>query len=129
MLQLDKKTVSELEAQWVEKIKIFFYGAGCSGKKINMTTDFELTDELVELHTTPILSPARRKGLQEWSSSLLAGENWERCKKPQQQILSFLTFVFVFLFSFLRKVFVAGDLLDFYKAHTREVRFYFFKEL
>jgi len=49
MLQLDKKTVSEFEASWVERLKVFFYEAGCSGTKIDMSTEFEVTDDLVQI--------------------------------------------------------------------------------
>lgn len=52
MLQLDKKTISELEKSWVKKIKVFFYEAGCSGTKIDMLADdFEITDELDKLES------------------------------------------------------------------------------
>ncbi len=46
MLTLDKNTVSEFESAWIEKLKVFFIEAGCSGTKIQMETDFEVTDEL-----------------------------------------------------------------------------------
>ncbi|NDK09963.1 hypothetical protein GW846_04235 [Candidatus Gracilibacteria bacterium] len=46
MLQLDKKTVSEFENAGVKQLKVFFYEAGCSGNKIDMQTDFELTDDI-----------------------------------------------------------------------------------
>lgn len=49
MLQLDKQTVTELETTWVEKIKVFFYEAGCSGTKIDMSSDFDITDDVEEL--------------------------------------------------------------------------------
>ncbi len=49
MLQLDKKTVSEFENAGVKQLKVFFYEAGCSGNKIDMLTDFEITDELEQI--------------------------------------------------------------------------------
>ena len=49
MLTLDKKTVTAYEEAWVEKLKVFFIEAGCSGTKIQMETEFEMTDELVEI--------------------------------------------------------------------------------
>ena len=49
MLQLDKKTVSEFESSWVTKLKVFFYEAGCSWKKIDMSSDFEIGDEIDKL--------------------------------------------------------------------------------
>ncbi len=57
MLQLDKKTIADFESQWVKKLKVFFIEAGCSGTKIQMETDFEVTEELVELPPpNPLLS-------------------------------------------------------------------------
>ena len=50
MLQLDKKTVSEFEESWVERLKVFFIDAGCSGTKIDMTSDFEINSEIDKLH-------------------------------------------------------------------------------
>lgn len=49
MLQLDKKTVTEFETEWIQKLKVFFYEAGCSGTKINMETEFEVSDEIEKL--------------------------------------------------------------------------------
>lgn len=46
MLQLDPKTISELEHSWTEKLKVFFYEAWCSGNKVDMTTHFKVTDDL-----------------------------------------------------------------------------------
>jgi len=51
MLQLDKKTVSEFENSWVEKLKVFFIDAGCSGIKIDMQTEFEIDKEIEKLDT------------------------------------------------------------------------------
>lgn len=46
MLELDKKFLAELRQSWVQKIKIFLYEAGCSGNKIGVETEFEITDDL-----------------------------------------------------------------------------------
>lgn len=51
MLQLDAKTLQELESSWVTKLKVFFYEAWCSGTKINMETEFDVDDTLVLLDT------------------------------------------------------------------------------
>ncbi len=51
MLTLDKKTVSEFQGSWVKKLKVFFYEAGCSGTKIDMETDFEISDEIDKLES------------------------------------------------------------------------------
>lgn len=49
MLTLDKKTVSEFQTMGVKKLKVFFYTAGCSGTKIDMETEFEVTGEIDKL--------------------------------------------------------------------------------
>jgi len=49
MLKLDKKTVTEFESEGIERLKVFFYEAGCSGTKINMETEFEVTDDIEQL--------------------------------------------------------------------------------
>lgn len=50
MLKLDIKTVQSFEKSGVEKIKIFFYDAGCAGQKLDIQTDdFPITDELTQL--------------------------------------------------------------------------------
>lgn len=51
MLQLDPKTVNELQSTWIEKIKVFFIEAWCSGTKINIETEFELTTDLEKLES------------------------------------------------------------------------------
>ena len=83
MLQLDKKFLSELENNWIKKIKVFLYEAGCSGKKVWVETEFEITDDLEELQQTPLsnfpLLGERASYSKNEVSSLLAGENWERC--------------------------------------------------
>lgn len=51
MLTLDKKTVSEFEDSWVVKLKVFFYEAGCSWTKIDMSTEFDVVDEIDKLES------------------------------------------------------------------------------
>lgn len=51
MLKLDKKTVTEYEEARVEKLKVFFIDAGCSGTKIQMETEFELNNEIDKLES------------------------------------------------------------------------------
>lgn len=51
MLTLDKKTVSEFEAAGVKKLKVFFINAGCSGTKIDMSSDFEINHEVNKLES------------------------------------------------------------------------------
>jgi len=49
MLILDKKMVANFEEQWLEKIKVFFYEAGCSGTKIEVSTDFDVDESLEKM--------------------------------------------------------------------------------
>ncbi len=51
MLQLDKKTVSEYEASSVERLKVYFVEAGCSGTKIRMETEFEIDEDIDKLES------------------------------------------------------------------------------
>lgn len=45
MFKLDKKTVLDLIDRKVEKILVFFYYAGCSGTKVDITEDFKVTSD------------------------------------------------------------------------------------
>jgi len=51
MLKLDKKTVAEFEKTWISKLKVFFIEAWCSGTKIDMNIDFELSDDIDRLES------------------------------------------------------------------------------
>jgi Fe-S cluster assembly iron-binding protein IscA len=51
MLTLDKKTVREFEDTWVKKLKVFFIDSGCSGTKIDMSSDFEVSTEIDKLES------------------------------------------------------------------------------
>lgn len=44
---LDSKTISDLKEKWVQKVKLFFYNAGCSGTKVDMLIDDFESDSLV----------------------------------------------------------------------------------
>lgn len=46
--------VSHFEEQWVEKVKVFLYEAGCSGTKIDITTDFEVDENVIPLPNPPL---------------------------------------------------------------------------
>ncbi|MCH8518592.1 hypothetical protein LAT59_02435 [Candidatus Gracilibacteria bacterium] len=46
MLQLDKKFLAELEESGVEKLKVFLYEAGCSGKKVGVEAEFDIDEDL-----------------------------------------------------------------------------------
>lgn len=50
MIKIDKKTLLEFQENWVKKIHVFFYEAGCSGTKVDIETDFDEKDlELVAI--------------------------------------------------------------------------------
>ncbi len=46
MLKIDKKTIQQFQDKKVEKLLVFFYEAGCSGTKVNISTEFEISDDL-----------------------------------------------------------------------------------
>ena len=47
MLQLDNKFLAELQASWVQKLKIFLYESGCSWKKVWVETEFDIDENLL----------------------------------------------------------------------------------
>lgn len=49
MLQFDKKTILYFEDKWTKKIKVFFYDSWCSWKKVDLSDDFDLTNDLEKL--------------------------------------------------------------------------------
>jgi hypothetical protein len=48
MIKIDKKTLVEFQEAGVKKIHVFFYEAGCSGTKVDIESDFNVTDELFQ---------------------------------------------------------------------------------
>lgn len=48
-LKLDKNTVNLFKEKWSKNILVYFYDAWCSGTKIDLTDDFEITDDLIIL--------------------------------------------------------------------------------
>jgi Fe-S cluster assembly iron-binding protein IscA len=48
MIKIDKKTLVEFQENGVNKIHVFFYEAGCSGTKVDIESDFEVSDELFQ---------------------------------------------------------------------------------
>ena len=64
----------------MQRLKVFFIEAGCSGTKIDMQTEFEVTGDLVLLQQTPLPNPLLQgegtdPNLKDGVSSPLAGEN------------------------------------------------------
>ncbi len=57
-IKLDKHLISEIEEKWIKKIKVFFYDAGCSGKKVDIVFDDFETEWLIS-----ISSPLNGEGL------------------------------------------------------------------
>lgn len=47
--KLDNKTVEYFEKLWLDKVKVFFYGSGCSWTKLSISREFDITDELSEI--------------------------------------------------------------------------------
>ena len=54
-IKLDKNTIALFEEQKLEKIKIFFYDSGCSWTKVDISSDFEVDESLVEVNI-PLLT-------------------------------------------------------------------------
>ena len=48
-IKLDKNTIALFEEQKLEKIKIFFYDSWCSWTKVDISSDFEVDENLVEV--------------------------------------------------------------------------------
>lgn len=42
MIKIDRKTLVEFQENWVKKIHVFFYDAGCSGTKVDIETEFDV---------------------------------------------------------------------------------------
>ena len=59
MLKLDKNTLKYFNERNAEKIKVFFYGAGCSGTKVDVVDEFDI-DESVEEVIPLLTSPQER---------------------------------------------------------------------
>lgn len=51
MLKLDKHTLAHFREAGSRKIKVFFYDAGCSGTKLDIMSDFQITLELILIET------------------------------------------------------------------------------
>jgi hypothetical protein len=54
MLKIDKKTIQTFLDNGVKKIKVFFYEAGCSGTKVDISSEFDMTDNLIHFVTLSI---------------------------------------------------------------------------
>ncbi len=49
MLNIDKNALKYFKEEKFEKIKIFFYNAWCSGTKVNITDNFDITENLLKI--------------------------------------------------------------------------------
>ncbi|MDD2870516.1 MAG: hypothetical protein PHS49_00870 [Candidatus Gracilibacteria bacterium] len=72
-MKLDKSTVLDLINRKVEKILVYFYDAGCSGTKVNIKEDFEITDELskLELKSSPFDVYVETKDADKFKGSII----------------------------------------------------------
>jgi hypothetical protein len=61
MLKLDKRLISEIQEKWIEKIKVFFYDAGCSGSKLDIVFDDFEKEWLEPLPNPPLPGEGTRK--------------------------------------------------------------------
>ncbi len=65
MLKLDKNTLEYFAERNAEKIKVFFYEAGCSGTKVNIVDEFDVDESVIEI------SPHLTSPLEERDSTTL----------------------------------------------------------
>lgn len=72
-MKLDKSTVLDLIHRKVEKILVYFYDAWCSGTKVNIKEDFEITDELskLELKSSPFDVYVEKKDADKFKWSII----------------------------------------------------------
>jgi len=49
MFKLGKNIVLDLQSRWVKKIFLFFYEAGCSGTKLDLKEEFEISNWMEKL--------------------------------------------------------------------------------
>ncbi len=89
MLKIDKKTIQTFLENDIKKIKVFFYEAGCSWTKVNISSDFEITDELIHFVTLSLVEwaewikvyiPLSEKEKFDWAiitRSVVADHTWK----------------------------------------------------
>lgn len=72
-MKLDKSTVLDLMNRKVEKILVYFYDAWCSGTKVNIKDDFEITDELqkLELKSSPFDVYVEKKDFDKFTGAVI----------------------------------------------------------
>ena len=63
MLKLDKNTLNYFKERNAEKIKVFFYDAGCSGMKVNIVDEFEVDESVEEISPPSQPSPLQEEGV------------------------------------------------------------------
>ncbi len=83
-MKLDKSTVLDLINRKIKKIFIYFYDAWCSGQKINISEDFEITEDMkkLDLSTSPFDVYVQKKDYEKfnWSiitRTLVADHTWK----------------------------------------------------
>ena len=64
MLKLDKNTLNYFKERNAEKIKVFFYDAGCSGMKVNIVDEFEVDESVEEITPPSQPSPLQEEGVE-----------------------------------------------------------------
>lgn len=51
MIQLDKKNIDDLQSRQIERILVYLYDGWCSGNKVDIKEEFELTDDMVAIES------------------------------------------------------------------------------
>ncbi|MDD3145069.1 MAG: hypothetical protein PHV23_03065 [Candidatus Gracilibacteria bacterium] len=72
-MKLDKNTVLDLMNRKVEKILVYFYDAGCSGIKVDIKEDFEITNllEKLDLSSSPFSVYIEKKDKEKFRNSVI----------------------------------------------------------
>lgn len=72
-MKLDKKTVLDLIERKVEKIFVYFYDAWCSGTKVTISEDFDITDNLEKLNlsSSPFEVYVEKKDLEKFDWAII----------------------------------------------------------
>ncbi len=78
MLKICKNTLEYFSERNAEKIKVFFYDAGCSGTKVDIVDEFEMDESVIEI--SPLLTSPQGRGIEQSQNSEfspLGGDAWK----------------------------------------------------
>lgn len=72
-MKLDKSTVLDLINRKVQKILVYFYDAWCSGTKVNIKEDFDISENLqkLELKSSPFDVYVEKKDAEKFTGAVI----------------------------------------------------------